>query len=114
VLELTRKAATLDELTAQESQEFGLILSKVSAAVRKATKCERAYRLGRILRQIPISIGSDAWIAAAAFVGPRVYIGNGVVLGARAAVFRDLPDLTVCVGVPAKPYRARLKPKNAG
>ena len=43
VLELTRKAATLDELTAQESQEFGLILSKVSAAVREATKCERAY-----------------------------------------------------------------------
>ena len=43
VLELTRKAATLDRLTAQESQEFGLILSKVSAAVREATKCERAY-----------------------------------------------------------------------
>jgi diadenosine tetraphosphate (Ap4A) HIT family hydrolase len=43
VLELTRKAATLDLLTAQESQEFGLILSKVSAAVRHATKCERTY-----------------------------------------------------------------------
>ena len=43
VLELTRNAATLDQLTEQESQEFGLILSKVSAAVREATKCERAY-----------------------------------------------------------------------
>ncbi len=43
VLELTRKAATLDLLTAQESQEFGFILSKVSAAVREATKCERTY-----------------------------------------------------------------------
>ena len=43
VLELTRKAATLDQLTAQESHEFGLILSKVSAAVREATKCERTY-----------------------------------------------------------------------
>ena len=43
VLELTRKAATLDQLTAQESQEFGLILSIVSAAVREATKCERTY-----------------------------------------------------------------------
>ena len=43
VLELTRKAATLDQLTAQESQEFGLILSKVSAAVREATNCERTY-----------------------------------------------------------------------
>ena len=43
MLELTRKTATLDELTVQEAQEFGLILSKVSAAVREATKCERAY-----------------------------------------------------------------------
>ncbi len=43
VLELTRKAATLDLLTAQESQQFGFILSKVSAAVREATKCERTY-----------------------------------------------------------------------
>ena len=43
VLELTRKAATLDRLTAQESQEFGSILSIVSAAVREATKCERTY-----------------------------------------------------------------------
>ena len=43
VLELTRKAATLDELTVQEAQELGLILSKVSAAVRQVTKCERTY-----------------------------------------------------------------------
>ena len=43
VLELTRKAATLDELTSQEAQELGLILSKVSAAVRQVTKCERTY-----------------------------------------------------------------------
>ena len=43
VLELTRKAPTLDELTVQEAQELGLILSKVSAAVRQVTKCERTY-----------------------------------------------------------------------
>ena len=43
VLELARKAATLDELTVQEAQELGLILSKVSAAVRQVTKCERTY-----------------------------------------------------------------------
>ena len=71
-------------------------------------------RPGRTLRRIPISIGSDAWIAADACVGPGVDIGNGVVLGARAAAFRDLPDWTVCVGVPAKPHRARLKPNNSG
>ncbi len=43
VLEFNRKAPSLDHLTAQESQEFGLILSKVSMAVRHVTKCERAY-----------------------------------------------------------------------
>ncbi|MSR33806.1 MAG: hypothetical protein EXS12_03265 [Phycisphaerales bacterium] len=58
VLELTRKAATLDELTSQESQELGLILSKVSAAVRHVTKCERAYMtcFAQAYRQVHLHI----------------------------------------------------------
>lgn len=71
-------------------------------------------RSGWILRRIPISIGSDAWIAADAFVGPGVDVGDGVVLGARAAAFRDLPDWTVCVGVPARPHRTRPRPVDSG
>jgi len=65
----------------------------------------------RPLRRVPISIGRQCWIAADAFVGPGVDVGDGVVLGARAAAFRDLPDWTVCVGTPAKPHRRRDRPR---
>jgi putative colanic acid biosynthesis acetyltransferase WcaF len=55
----------------------------------------------------PINIGSQAWIAAEAFVGPGVSTGRGAVLGARGVAFRDLDDWTVYVGNPARPVRKR-------
>jgi putative colanic acid biosynthesis acetyltransferase WcaF len=55
----------------------------------------------------PITIGEDCWVAADAFVGPGVTIGDGVVVGARSGVFTDLPAWTVCVGSPAKPVKPR-------
>jgi putative colanic acid biosynthesis acetyltransferase WcaF len=59
------------------------------------------------LQARPISIGFRAWVAAEAFVGPGVNIGDGAVLGARACAFRDLEPWTVYVGNPAKALRAR-------
>jgi putative colanic acid biosynthesis acetyltransferase WcaF len=58
----------------------------------------------------PITIGQDSWVAAEAFVGPGVTVGEGAVLGARAVAFRDLAPWTVYVGNPAKPLRARKRP----
>ena len=55
----------------------------------------------------PIVVEDDVWVAADAFVGPGVRIGRGVVVGACAAVFRDLPPWTVCVGNPARPVKPR-------
>lgn len=55
----------------------------------------------------PIILGDDVWVAADAFVGPGVRIGDGVVLGARSSAFADLPPWTVCVGSPAKPVGPR-------
>lgn len=55
----------------------------------------------------PITIGADCWIAADAFVGPNVTIGDRTVLGARASAFDDLPPDVVAVGNPAKPIKAR-------
>jgi putative colanic acid biosynthesis acetyltransferase WcaF len=55
----------------------------------------------------PIHIGSHAWVAAEAFVGPGVTIGEGAVLGARAVAFKDLAAWTVYVGNPAKIARER-------
>lgn len=59
------------------------------------------------LVSFPIVIGSGAWIAADAFVGPGVTIGEGAVVGARAAVFKDVESWTVVGGNPAKFLRKR-------
>lgn len=55
----------------------------------------------------PIVLGNYAWIAADAFVGPGVTVGDGAVLGARAAAFSDLSAWTVYRGNPAHAVRAR-------
>ena len=49
----------------------------------------------------PIRIGRRAWVAADAFIGPGVTIGDGAVVGARASVFRNVDSWTVVGGIPA-------------
>jgi putative colanic acid biosynthesis acetyltransferase WcaF len=55
----------------------------------------------------PIVIGDDVWIAAEAFVGPGVTVGDGCVLGARACAFHDLEKWTVYRGNPASSINTR-------
>jgi diadenosine tetraphosphate (Ap4A) HIT family hydrolase len=45
VLELERRCATLDQLTADESRTMGEHLRRVSAAIRAVTGCARVYLL---------------------------------------------------------------------
>jgi putative colanic acid biosynthesis acetyltransferase WcaF len=59
------------------------------------------------LQSRPITIGSRAWVAAEAFVGPGVSVSEGAVLGARACTFKDLDAWTVYIGNPAQPQRKR-------
>jgi len=59
------------------------------------------------LKTRPIIIGDHAWIAAEAFVGPGVTVGEGAVLGARGCAFRDLEPWTVYAGNPARLLRRR-------
>ena len=56
----------------------------------------------------PIRIESFAWVAADAFVGMGVSIGRGAVVGARAAVFKDVEPWTVVGGNPAKFIKKRI------
>jgi putative colanic acid biosynthesis acetyltransferase WcaF len=56
----------------------------------------------------PIVIGADCWIAAGAFIGPGVTVGDRSVVGARAGVFRDVPSDVIIGGNPAKVIKARI------
>lgn len=56
----------------------------------------------------PIIINDWAWVAADAFIGMGVTIGEGAVVGARAAVFKDVEPWTVVGGNPAKPIKKRV------
>ncbi len=58
----------------------------------------------------PIHIGDGVWIAAAAFIGPNVSIGNHSVIAARAVVIKDVEENTIVGGNPAK----FIKNKNLG
>ena len=55
----------------------------------------------------PIKIGNQVWIAADAFIGPGVNIGDGVVVGARAAVFKNVDPWTIVRGNPAEYVKSR-------
>jgi putative colanic acid biosynthesis acetyltransferase WcaF len=59
------------------------------------------------LQARPIVIGYRAWIAAEAFVGPGVTVGDGAVLGARSCAFQSLEPWTVYVGNPARAIKPR-------
>jgi putative colanic acid biosynthesis acetyltransferase WcaF len=49
----------------------------------------------------PIHIEAEAWVAACAFIGPGVKIGQGAVIGARSSVFGDVDSWAVVAGSPA-------------
>ena len=55
----------------------------------------------------PIVIEDQAWVAAHAFVGMGVTIGQGAVVGATASVYRDVLPWTVVGGNPAREIKKR-------
>lgn len=60
-----------------------------------------------LLLRPPITIGDDCWIAADAFVGPGVTIGDRTLVGARSNVFTNLPADVIAVGSPARAVKPR-------
>jgi len=56
----------------------------------------------RPLLKPPITIGSDAWVCADAFVGPGVTVGDGAIVGARTVAMKDVPAQTIVAGNPAR------------
>lgn len=50
----------------------------------------------------PIHIGNDVWVGSHSTILPGVTIGDGAVVAAGAVVTKDVPEMTVVGGVPAK------------
>ena len=61
-----------------------------------------------MLLRPPIVIGQHVWVSAEVYVSPGVTIGDGVLVGARSNVVKDLPAWRICVGNPAKPVGPRI------
>lgn len=56
----------------------------------------------------PVSLGDEVWVAADAFVGPGVSIGDRSVVAARSTVIRDVPPDQVVAGSPARIIKPRV------
>jgi len=55
-----------------------------------------------------IIIGNDVWIGYDAVIMSGVKIGDGAIIGTRAAVTKDVPPYTIVGGTPAKVTRKRF------
>lgn len=54
-----------------------------------------------------ITIGNDVWIGGGVHINAGVTIGSGSVIGAGSVVTKDIPPMSVAVGVPAKVIKKR-------
>jgi putative colanic acid biosynthesis acetyltransferase WcaF len=55
----------------------------------------------------PIRIGNGVWIAADAFIGPAIVIGDNAVIAARSVVIKDVDENFIVGGNPAKLIKSR-------
>jgi maltose O-acetyltransferase len=54
-----------------------------------------------------VEIGNGCWIGAKVFIKEGVKIGDNCVIGAHSVVVKDIPDNSICSGIPAKILRQK-------
>ena len=67
------------------------------------------YDEDMVMRSKPISIGDYAWVTTNVIVLPGVKIGKGAVVGAGSIVTKDVPEMEVHAGSPAKKINQRKR-----
>ncbi len=86
-------------------------IGKDAVVSQGAHLCASSHDVSDPLFQLilrPIRIGDRAWIAAEAFVGPGVTVGEGAVIAARGVAVREIDPWTIYGGNPAQPLRPRV------
>jgi len=68
------------------------------------TRYNGSFRFGKAVRA-PITLGCGSWIGAHSVVAKGVTIGNGAVLAACSVATKNVPEMAVFGGVPAKLIR---------
>jgi acetyltransferase-like isoleucine patch superfamily enzyme len=79
-------------------------LISASCNIASITHSEQIATRGRGI-ELPVVIEEDCWLGAGAIVLPGVRIGRGSIIGAGAVVTKDIPPLSLAVGVPARVVR---------
>tara|TARA_Y100000385_G_scaffold291035_1_gene366831 strand:+ start:2836 stop:3396 length:561 start_codon:yes stop_codon:yes gene_type:complete len=82
-----------------------VVLGERVTVSHRAHLCAGTHDLrapNRPLIRSPITVEDNAWICADAFIGPGVTVGSCAIVGARAAVFRDVEANAVVGGNPAR------------
>jgi len=88
-----------------------IIIGNDSVISQGSYLCTASHEITSLMLDLktkPINIGDKVWIAAEAFIGPGVTIGEGAVVGARAAVFKNVEPWSVVGGNPAVFLKKRV------
>jgi putative colanic acid biosynthesis acetyltransferase WcaF len=86
-------------------------IGKHAIVSKGAHICAGTHNIDDVFFQLvtkEIRIGDYAWVAADAFVGPGVTLGEGAVLGACGVAARPLSEWGVYAGNPAQFIRSRV------
>ncbi len=89
-----------------ETVTFG-DFARVSQRAHLCTGTHNVQESGFELIARPIALAQDSWVAAEAFVGPGVTVGEGAVLAARGVTVKSLKPWTIYAGNSARPVGVR-------
>ena len=86
-------------------------LGKKATVSQRAFLCTASHNVCSKEHELvtaPIYIGDYAWVCAESFVSMGTVIKEGAVVGARAAVYKDVAEWTIVGGNPAKFIKQRV------
>jgi acetyltransferase-like isoleucine patch superfamily enzyme len=76
-------------------------------AFNHGTEMSNIAMIDQACTEEDVIIGSDVWIGGGSIILPGAKIGNGVIVAAGSVVTKELPDNTICAGIPAKVIKNR-------